>query len=203
MHLSNLKQRGFSLAEVLIVVLIMAVLTAAVLPYFEANAPDQLDAAAQIVAADLDYARSLAVAGGSNYRVTFDASLQRYVLEHTGANSLLDTLPNSPFRKPDDPLDQHIVDLADLPHLGRDVEIAGLRTAGSSPQTVTTVEFGPLGSLTRSENTLVWLTAGDGDEPLYLSVEVDAVTGLATVGEIQSARPTGLPVTATALEVEG
>jgi prepilin-type N-terminal cleavage/methylation domain-containing protein len=192
MHPANRNRSGFSLVEVLIVVLIMGILTAAVLPYFESSAPDQLDAAAQIVASDLDYARSLAVAGGSNYRVTFEAAARRYVLEHSGSNSLLDTLPDSPFRRPGDPPDQQIVELAKLPHLGADVEIAGLRTGGSTPQTVSDVEFGPLGSLTRSETTFVWLKAGEGSERLYLAVEVDPVTGLATVMETQSATPAGI-----------
>jgi prepilin-type N-terminal cleavage/methylation domain-containing protein len=184
--------KGFSLIEILIVVLIMGVLTAALLPYFESSTPDQLESAAQIVAADLDYARSLAIAGGSKYRITFDTAQQQYILEHSGANTLLDELPASPFRKPGDPPDQHIVDLAHLPHLGAAVEIAGLRTGGNAPQTVTDVEFDAVGAVTRSETTLVWLAAGEGADRMYVAVEVDPVTGLATVGEFQTARPAGV-----------
>jgi hypothetical protein len=57
---------------------------------------------------------------------------------------------------------------------------------------VTDVEFGPLGALTRSETTFVWFAVGEGSQRLYLAVEVDPVTGLATVGELQSAQPAGI-----------
>jgi prepilin-type N-terminal cleavage/methylation domain-containing protein len=188
----NPKPRGFSLIEIVIVVLMMGIITALMLSYFETTAPEQLEAAGQIVAADLDYARSLAITRGSKYRVSFDINLQRYVLEHSGSNPLLDALPESPFRRPGDPPDRQIVELANLPHLGVDVAIAGARTGGNLAQTVSDVEFDSLGSLTRSEATFVWLAAGEGSRRLYLAIEIDPVTGLATVGELQNARPAGI-----------
>jgi type II secretory pathway pseudopilin PulG len=176
----------------MVVVVLLGILTAAVIPQFESNLADQLTTTAQIVAADLDYARSLAVSNGSKYRVSFDLDEQRYTLRHSGSNSSLDTLPPSPFRRPGDPPEEHIVELADLPRLGATVELTGLRTTGFYPQTVTDVEFDSLGSVTRSDPTAVWLACGQGAKRLYVAVEVDPVTGLATVGEIQTARPTGI-----------
>jgi hypothetical protein len=144
------------------------------------------------VAADLDYARSLAVSNGSKYQVTFELVAQSYTLRHSGSDSSLHILPPSPFRRPGDSPQEHIVELAGLPRLSATVELAGLRTTGFYPQTVTDVEFNSLGALTRSDPTSVWLACGQGATRLYVPVEVDPVTGLATVGEIQTTLPVAL-----------
>jgi prepilin-type N-terminal cleavage/methylation domain-containing protein len=188
-HAPRLPQRGraaaFSLVELMVVVVLLGILTAAILPQFESSTADQLTSAAQIVAADLDYVRSLAVGNGSEYYVTFDLDGQRYILKHRGG----DDMPPSPFRRPSDPPKEHIVDLADLPRLGPPVELAGALAAG---KTVSDVEFNSLGATTRGDKTFVWLACGLGTQRRYLPVEIDPVTGLATVGELQSARPTGI-----------
>jgi prepilin-type N-terminal cleavage/methylation domain-containing protein len=186
------RPRGMSLIEILIVVVLMSVLMAAIVPQFQPSAIRQLESVAQIVAADLDYARSLAVSNGSTYRVTFDVAGQQYVLEHSGANPLLNPLPPSPFRRPGDPANQHIVELARLPRYGPTVELAGAQKIAGSGQSITDVEFDALGSTTRSETTLVWLACGQGDGRRWLPVEVDPVTGLASVGELEAERPSGL-----------
>jgi prepilin-type N-terminal cleavage/methylation domain-containing protein len=181
---------GFSLVELLIVLVVMGILTAALMPHFEPSQIEQLETTAQIVASDLDYARSLAVGNGSQYRVTFDATAGRYTLEHSGTNAALDTLPSSPFRRPGDPPDRHIVELDNLPHLGSDVEIAGL--VAESGAAVSEVEFSEMGALTQSDAVYVWLACGQGASRRYISVEIDAVTGLASMGEVIATRPTGI-----------
>ncbi|MBW3598848.1 MAG: prepilin-type N-terminal cleavage/methylation domain-containing protein [Planctomycetes bacterium] len=184
--------RGMSLIEILMVVVLMSVMAAALVPQFQPNVASQLESVAQIVAADLDYARSLAVANGSTYRVALDVAGQRYVLTHSGTNPMLDVLPPAPFRKPGDPPDQHIVELADLPRFGPLVELAGAQKVAGSTQVVTDVEFAPLGGTTRSETTLVWLACGQGGDRRYLPIAVDPVTGVTSIGELQLNRPAGL-----------
>ena len=184
---------GFTLLELLLVVAIVGILAAIVLPSAQPAIYDQLRSTAQIVATDLAYARSLAVANNSSYRVTLDLSGNRYVLAHSGANPALKVLPPSPFSSPGDPPDQHIVKLGDLPHVGPAVRLAAAATSGTSVQSVNDVEFGPLGQTTRPDPTTIWLAAGGGDQKRYIALEVSPVTGLIQIdGYSNVGPPTGV-----------
>ena len=173
---------GLSLIELLMVIAIMGILAGMVIPRSTPGIHDQLRSAAQILQTDLAYGRSLAVTNNSTYRLTFQTAENRYVLEHSGSNPALDTLPNSPFGNPDDPPQQHIVDLDALPSMGPPVEFVTAGVLGNSPQRVDDVEFGPLGETTRSEETVIWLAAGAGRQRRYLLLNINPVTGLAEVG---------------------
>lgn len=171
--------RGFTLIELLIVVAILALFTALLLPSASISPREQLNGVAQILAGDLDRCRSLAVANGSQYQVRFLVSGNRYVLTHTGSNSALDTLPTSAFSEADDEATEHIVRLDDLTPLAPGaVRLAGVSHGGGSLSSDAVIEFDHRGGTTQVDRPAVWLTAGNGDEQLYLSVEVDPITGL-------------------------
>jgi type II secretory pathway pseudopilin PulG len=177
------------LLELLLVVAIVGILAAIVLPSAQPAIYDQLRSTAQIVATDLAYARSLAMANNSNYRLTFDLSGNRYVLAHSGTNPALTQLPQSPFSSPGDSPNQHVVSLGELPHVGPTVRLAAAATCGTSVQPVSDVEFGPLGQTTRADPTKIWLTAGGGDDKRYIALEVNPVTGLVQIGGYSSVGP--------------
>ena len=179
---------GFSLLELLLVVAVVAILAAIVLPSVQPAVVDQLRAAAQIAATDLAYARSLAVANNSTYKITFDFKQNRYVMTYSGTNPALRQLPNSPFSSPGDPPDQHVVDFDNLPHVGPVVRLAAAGTS-SSLQAVDNVEFGPLGQTIRAEATKVWLAAGGGDATRYITIEVNPSTGIARAGDCATVSP--------------
>jgi prepilin-type N-terminal cleavage/methylation domain-containing protein len=185
------RRPGMSLVELMIVVLLMGIMATLVIPHFEPNVHDQLHATAQIVVGDLDYARSLAVANNSSYRVSFDATKNGYTLKHSGANPLLNVLPPWAFRRPGDPLDEQITDLDDLPRVGPTVYFLEVRDGAGSLIAASSVEFGPLGQTTRSAETVVWLQCGQGQNRRYLSVRIDPATGLASVGQFTSTAPSG------------
>jgi prepilin-type N-terminal cleavage/methylation domain-containing protein len=179
---------ALSLIELLIVVSLLGILAAAVLPLINPGIASQLQTTAQIVAADLAYARNLAVTNASTYRLTFDIPENRYVLRHSGANTLLHALPPSPLRKPSDPPDRQTTDLDELPRSGPRTLIAAAQLAPSR-QSVRDVEFGALGQLTSGQPTIVYLAAGSGTSRRYLPIHVEAITGMASIGDIQSAAP--------------
>ncbi|PQO25986.1 hypothetical protein C5Y96_21280 [Blastopirellula marina] len=182
-------RRGLTLIEILITVAILGILAAAIIPQFGATAPDQVRGAAQIVAADMEYARSLAISNNSTYLVTFHKTRNGYVLTHSGTNTSLDTLPDNPFRKPSDDEKSLIVLLSDFPHVGSGARIGAIVTDEPSPQEVTSIEFDTLGQTTRKQPTLIWLSSRAGAEEIYLPIEINPVTGLTTIGEITNVAP--------------
>jgi prepilin-type N-terminal cleavage/methylation domain-containing protein len=188
---------AFTIVELLVVIAVMAILAAIAIPHFQPPMNDQLQGAASVVAADLDYARSLAVTNNSTYRVDFSVTENRYVLTHVGSNAALDTLPATPFRPANDAADEHSCDLDRLPHVGATVQLHAVYKASASPQPVTQLEFGPLGGTTRPEATVVWLRCGVAASRRFLPITVDPVTGVASIGELQASLPEMTATTTT------
>jgi prepilin-type N-terminal cleavage/methylation domain-containing protein len=189
MHRVTRHPAGFSLVELLIVISLMGILTALAMPSANSGIPDQLQSAADVIAADIAYARSLAVTNNSKYRLTFDPDQGTYVLQHSGTDVALANLPPSPFRSSQEAATSQTVKLADLPHLGTAVKLVGVYSAGSTPAIVTDLEFGPLGESTRSDETIIWLSAGRSAARRFLSIRVNPVTGLSWIEGYQATVP--------------
>lgn len=182
---------GFTLVEIFIVISLMAIMAGLVIPAMLPDLAQHLDSTAEVVSADLARARSIAVANNSSYRLTFDTTANQYTLEHTGINTALNTLPRSPFGRTTDAATTNITRLNELPQAGPPVRlhVVRKRTAAGVESTVTTVEFGPLGETTRPESTIVWLAAGSGSAQRFISLTVDPVTGLVSVGAMTDVAP--------------
>lgn len=185
------KTAGMTLLELMIVLSVLVVLVGLVIPRSDPLLRDQLESAAQILAGDLAYARGLAVANNSSYKFTFDLTNNTYTLQHSGATSSLNTLPSSLFTSAQDTSTTHVVALSDMPHVGAPVGLSAVLASGTVSQSVSDLEFAPLGSTTRSATTVIWLYAGKGAAVRYISLSVNPVTGLATVGSYSGKGPAG------------
>jgi len=76
------KQKGFTMAEILIVVVIIAIAAMVVLPLASSAASLQIRSAASIIAADLEYAKSMAISRGQYFSVVFDKSTESYSIRN-------------------------------------------------------------------------------------------------------------------------
>jgi len=73
--------RGFTVVEILIVVVILGIAALTALPMLSSAASVQLRSAANMIAADLEYAKSLSVSRGRNFTVVFDTAAESYEIQ--------------------------------------------------------------------------------------------------------------------------
>ncbi len=69
---------GFTLIEVIVVVVILAIVALMAVPMFGSAADIQLKAAANMIAADLEYAKSMAISRQRSYSVVFNSTDESY-----------------------------------------------------------------------------------------------------------------------------
>ncbi len=77
---------GFTLLEVLIVVVIIAIAAMTVVPMMSSAASVQIRSAANMIAADMEYTKSMAISRGQRYSIVFDKNTESYsVQDQAGA----------------------------------------------------------------------------------------------------------------------
>lgn len=74
--------KGFTLVEVLIVVVIIAIAAMTVIPMMSSAASVQIRSAVDMVAADMEYAKSMAISKGQRYSVVFDKDTESYAIKN-------------------------------------------------------------------------------------------------------------------------
>lgn len=72
---------GFTLVEIIMVAVIIAIAAVLVLPFATSGADMQLRSAANMIASDLEYAKSMAISRGKYYWVVFDSAAESYQIE--------------------------------------------------------------------------------------------------------------------------
>lgn len=77
---------GFTIVEIIIVVVIIAIAALVAVPMMSSAASLQIRSAANMIAADLEYARSMAISRGQNFSVEFDKNTERYWIEDQAGN---------------------------------------------------------------------------------------------------------------------
>lgn len=183
------RSNAFTLIEILIVVSLMGILAATLIPSINPTIREELYAAADVVAADLSWARTLAVTNNSTYQVTFDAVDETIEIEHSGPRSALHILPVTPFTPDGSTTTKFIVALQTMTEVRMEIDLVAVQSLGSTVQNVTDLEFNSLGATARSEDTKIWLAAGTGIEKRYLGVRVNHVTGLTFIEDYTATSP--------------
>jgi prepilin-type N-terminal cleavage/methylation domain-containing protein len=82
----KLMRRAFTFIELMIVIVILAIAAAVVVPMVSSAGSMQLRAAVNMVAADLEYAKSMAVSRGQTYSVVFDKNAETYQIQDPNGN---------------------------------------------------------------------------------------------------------------------
>ncbi len=72
---------GFTIVEILIVVVILAIVAVTAVPMLSSAGTIQIRAASNMIAADLEYAKSMAISRGQDYSVMFDQNADSYQIE--------------------------------------------------------------------------------------------------------------------------
>jgi prepilin-type N-terminal cleavage/methylation domain-containing protein len=80
--------KGFTLVELLIVVAIISIAALTAIPMMSSAAGMQIRSASNMIAADLEYAKSLAISRAQLFSVVFDVSADSYQIEDQNGNVL-------------------------------------------------------------------------------------------------------------------
>jgi prepilin-type N-terminal cleavage/methylation domain-containing protein len=160
---------GFTLVEMVLVVVILAIAAMMAIPFATSGTSTQLKGAATIIAADLEYAKSMAISMGKQYSVVFNTGTESYQIED--ANGVI----NHPIKKGF----TYVVNFAADSRLNR-VNISNVNFDSAS-----TISFDYLGSpysgsgagASPLNSGTITLTAGGST----MTVNVEPVTGYITI----------------------
>ncbi len=155
------KASGFTLIEIIIVVVILSIAAMAAIPLMSSASDVQIRSAANLIAADLEYAKSMAISRGQNYSVVFNEGENSYQIEDQS-----DTVIPHPVKKGFD----YAMNFTNDSRLGK-VDITNINFGGAS-----TVEFDCLGS--PDEGGSIILNANG----ITATITVEPVTGYISIG---------------------
>ncbi len=162
---------GFTIIEILLVVVIISIAAMLVVPMFSSADSMQLRSAANMIAADLEYAKSMAISRQKIYAVVFDESAESYQIED----------PNGIIEHPVKKGFTYVVNFSTDGRLSK-VDIAG---ADFDPGSSNTITFDYLGSPYSGTNPLnsgviTLQTRGTGE---VISVGIEPVTGFISISD--------------------
>lgn len=89
--MSVMKQHGFTLIELLTVILILSIVLTVVGPMYRGGQKSDVTVLGRKLAADLRYAKSIAITSGRPYSVMFDFEKKNYTL---GESNTVHTIPD-------------------------------------------------------------------------------------------------------------
>jgi len=170
---SRFQKRGFTLIEIIMVVVILGIVAFMAIPMVSNAADIQVRAAANRIAADIDYAKSMAITHQRSYSVVFDPANESYDIrvEPAGSGDVIDH-PVNPGA--------FVVDFSTDANLSR-VNLADANFDSDSDHAIT---FDYLGSPHSGTATGTPLNSGQitlTADNFTLVVNVEPVTGYVTI----------------------
>jgi prepilin-type N-terminal cleavage/methylation domain-containing protein len=162
---------GFTFIEILIVIVIIGIAAMIAVPMISSSASMQIHSAANMIAADLEYAKSMAISRGQNFSVVFDPDGNSYQIQ--GPSGVIDHPVKKGFPytinfQGDSRLDQ--VDIVD---------------AVFNPNSSPTIMFDYIGSPKNGEGSdligegVITLQAGE----ITKTISIEAVTGYISIAD--------------------
>ena len=163
---------GFTLIEIIIVALILAVSAMLVIPMVTNAADMQIRSAANRIAADLDYAKSLAITHQSRYSVVFDSANESYEIQDEHGD---------PIKNPVRPSDDFVVNFSTDSRLSQ-VDIDTVDFDSESDETITFDYLGSPYSATTTPLSSGQIILQDKQTGNFtLTVDVEPITGYVTM----------------------
>lgn len=161
------KAYGFTIVEILIVVVVIAIVAMMAVPMMSSAATVQIRTAADVIAADLEYAKGMAIGRQQNYSVVFNAAGESYEIRNSSG-----VVIGHPVKKGFD----YVVDFTSDSRLDK-VDIVNVSFDGTSE-----IEFDYLGSCYNGDNNplnsgVINLEAGG----ITITITVKPVTGFVSI----------------------
>ena len=156
------QRNGFTVIEILILAVILTIVALTAVPMMSSASSVQIRAAASMIAADLEYAKSMAISRGQHYSVEFDASTDSYSIKQEGSDDPI----KHPVKKGFD----YVVNFQSDTRLNR-VHITGANFGEDSY-----VEFDSMGSPYNSGGTVLLQAGGTTAE-----ITVTSITGYISI----------------------
>ena len=166
----DMQKNAFTLIELIVVMVIISIAALLAIPMISSAADVQVRSAANMIAAHLDYAKSMAISTQQYYSVVFDPANDSYEVHDAGGVIEHPLKPGSDF----------VVDLQSDGRLSR-VDIAG---ADFDPGSQPAVTFDYLGSPYSGTTTANPLNTGQISlqaDSFTMTVTVEPMTGYVTV----------------------
>ncbi|MEM1027100.1 MAG: prepilin-type N-terminal cleavage/methylation domain-containing protein [Planctomycetota bacterium] len=167
----NTSGGGYTLVEVLVVVVILGIASAFVVPQLLAAGTLGIQAAARLVVADILFAQNEAIAAQENREVVFNASGNTYRLQRFNADTGLDEVLTQGWKNGQ--ANNYVVDFEDDDRFDG-ITIESVQIGGSD---ATSLEFDDLGSPLISDEMQIVI----GFDQQRLTVSVQPFTGRVTV----------------------
>ena len=160
---------GMSLIEIIVVVMILAMVAMLAVPMISSAGSVQIRSAANLISADLEYAKNMSISTGQNYSVVFETNHSYKVCDQSGA-----TIEHPVSKK------NYVVDFSADSRLDEVTITSAVFDPGSS-QTIT---FDYLGSPYSGSGTSNPLNSGQitlQADSIVMHVNVEAVTGFISI----------------------